>query len=81
MRVAGEASTPTTGGPVLELKTKRQDEGQDPCDKRLAVSDQATVGGFVSKIAGERPVFACPYGGVSHVSSPGYQVSVADGIP
>jgi hypothetical protein len=65
---------------VCKLQTKGQDEGKDPFDKRLAVYSQAEVGGFVSEVNSDSPIFACPFGCVSHVSAPGYQVSVADGI-
>ena len=41
MRVACAAPAPTTGGPVLELNTKSQDEGKNPFNKRLAIYHQA----------------------------------------
>jgi len=50
MGVACEAPAAATGRLVGELKAKRQHEGENTLEKRLAVSQQAEIGGFVSKI-------------------------------
>src|SRR5712691_10843980 len=50
MGVACQAPAPATGRLVGELKAKRQHEGENTLEKRLAVSQQAEIGGFVSKI-------------------------------
>ena len=50
MRVAGQTPTPATGRLVFELKAEGEDEGEDTLEKRLPVSQQAAVCGFVSKI-------------------------------
>jgi hypothetical protein len=43
---------------VFQLKAQGQHEGKDTLEKRFAVSQQAAVGGFVSKINGNGTVFS-----------------------
>ena len=50
MGVAGQAPTAATGRLVLELKAEGEKERQHTFEKRLAISHQAAVGGFVSKL-------------------------------
>jgi hypothetical protein len=50
MRMAREAPAPAAACLVGELKAKGQHEGEDTFEKRLAVFQQAEIGGFVSKI-------------------------------
>jgi len=59
MRVTGQTPTPATGRLVFELKAEGEEEGEDTLEKRLPVSQQAAVGGFVSKINGDSAVFSC----------------------
>jgi hypothetical protein len=58
MRVACQTPTPATGRLVFQLKAKGEEEGEDTLEKRLPVSKQAAVGGFVSKINGDSAVFS-----------------------
>src|SRR5262244_4014513 len=78
MRVACETPAPAAGGLVLELKAKGQEKSENELDKRLAVFNQAEVGGFVSKINGNGAVFSRRYGRCAHVSPLWHQVSSAD---
>src|SRR4030095_3808700 len=74
MRVARQAPPAVTGRLVEELKAKRQHEGENTLEKRLPIAKQMKVCFFVSKIDGNGTVFAGPFGGFPHVSSPGSQV-------
>ena len=76
-----EACSSATGRLVCELKTEREEKGENKLNERFAVAQQLKIGRFVLKIDGDGPVFACSFGCLSHVSPPGYQVSVAEGIP
>ena len=67
MRVAGQAPTAATGRLVLELKAKRQHEGEDTLDKRLPITKELKVRCFVSKINRDGPVFAGLCGRGAHV--------------
>ena len=58
MGVAGQAPAPATGRLVGELKAQGQHEGEDTLEKRLAVSQQAEIGGFVSKIGSDSAVMS-----------------------
>jgi hypothetical protein len=78
MRVACQAPAAATGRLVSQLKAKRQEEGEHALEKRLAITQQLKVGGFVLEIDGDRPIFAGRFGGLPHVSPPGHQVSSAD---
>src|SRR5713101_1253636 len=62
---------------VCELKAEREEQGEHTLNERFAVAQQLKIGRFVLKIDGDGPVFACSFGCLSHVSPPGYQVSVA----
>jgi hypothetical protein len=76
MRVTCQTPTSAAGGLVFQLKADREDECQGTLEKRLAVSQQAAVGGFVSKINGDGPVFSRRFGRCAHVSPPCHQVLV-----
>jgi hypothetical protein len=78
VRVTGQASTAATGRLVGELKAKGQEESAHEFNKGLAVAKQLQVGRFVSKIDGDGPVFAGPFGGCAHVSPLCHQVLYAD---
>ncbi len=78
MGVTRQAPTATTGRLRGKLKAQGQEKGEDACDKRLAIAKQLNVGRFVSKIDSDGAVVAGPFGGLSHVSPPGHQVSSAD---
>ena len=58
MRVTGQTPFPATGRLVFELKAEGEDEGEDTLEKRLPVSQQAAVCGFVSKINSDSAVFS-----------------------
>jgi hypothetical protein len=75
MRMTRQAPSPITGCLVLELEAEDHEEGEHTFDKRLAVFNQAEVGGFVSKIDGDGAVFSSRFGRCAHVSPPGHQVS------
>ena len=47
-----------TGRFVFQLQAKRQEEGEHALEKRLAITKQLHVGGFVLEIDGDRPIFA-----------------------
>ena len=64
--MAGQAPTAATSRPVFNLKAKRQHEGEDTLEKRLAIAQQLKVRCFVSKIDGDGPVFTGLAGCVSH---------------
>jgi hypothetical protein len=69
-----QASSPITGRLMLELEAEGQEEGEHTFNTRLAVCTQAEGRGFVSKIDGDRAVFAPRFGRCAHVSplmSPG----------
>src|SRR5215471_858051 len=66
MRVTGQAPTAIAGGLVFQLKTQGQHEGEYAFDKRFAVTKELKVGRFVSKIDGDGPVFAGPFGCLPH---------------
>jgi hypothetical protein len=62
-----QASSPITSRRMFELEAEGQEEGEHPFDKRFAVCNQAEGGGFVSKIDGDRAVFAPRFGRYAHV--------------
>ena len=72
MRVTREAPAAATGGLVEELKAQGQEEGKHELNKRLAITQQLKVGGFILEIDSNGAVFACSFGCLSHVSLPGY---------
>jgi hypothetical protein len=49
-----------------QLKAQGQEKGEDACNKRLPVINQAAVGGFVVKIDSDGPVCAGLAGGIAH---------------
>jgi hypothetical protein len=75
MRVTCQTPAPATGRLVFQLKAQGQHDGKDTLEKRLAVSQQAAVGGFVSNINGDGTVFSRRFGRCAHVSPLGHQVS------
>jgi hypothetical protein len=81
MGVARQPPATPTRHLVCELKAKRQDEGEDTFDKRLAVTKELEVGRFVLKIDGDGAVCACRFGCFPHVSPPSHQVSSAEETP
>jgi hypothetical protein len=62
MRVTRQTPAPTTGCLVFQLKAEGEEEGEDTLERRLPVSQQAAVGGFVSKINCNSAVFSCGFG-------------------
>jgi hypothetical protein len=58
VRVACQAAAAGTSRLVFQLKAKRQEEGEYKLEKRLAITKQLKVGGFVLEIDGDRPIFA-----------------------
>ena len=68
MRMTRQASSPITGRLMLELEAEGQEEGEHTFNKRLAVCNQAEVGGWVSKIDGDGTVFSHRFGRCAHVS-------------
>ena len=70
MGVAGQTPAAAAGRLVGELKAEREEKRAHEFDKRLAVAKQLNVRRLVLKIDGDGPVFACLFGGVSHVLIP-----------
>ena len=70
MRMACQAPSPATGRLVLELKAEGEKERQHTFEKRLAISHQAAVGGFVSKINGDSAVFSRWFGRCAQCVTP-----------
>src|SRR5215510_13384360 len=68
MGVARQASTPITGGLVLQLEAEGHQEGEDALEKRLAIAQQVEVGGFVSKVDRDGAVVARRFSCFAHVS-------------
>jgi len=66
MRVTGQTPTSATGRLVFQLQAEGEEEGEETLEKRLTVSQQAAIGGFVVKIDGDSPVFASLAGCGSH---------------
>jgi hypothetical protein len=56
--MAGQASTATTGGFVLQLKAKRQHEGEDTFEERLPIAKQLKICRCALEIDGDGAVFA-----------------------
>ena len=78
MGVARQAPTLTAAGLVEELKAEGEEEREHEFNESLTVAKQLKVGRFVSKIDGDSPVFAGPFGGYAHVSPLCHQVLYAD---
>ena len=74
--VTREAPTRAAAGRVEELKTDREEEGQDKRDKRFGGVKELAVGRFMVEMNGDRAVFACHFGGLAPVSSPCRGLSV-----
>src|SRR5215813_3040032 len=68
MGVARQAPASATGCLMCELKAKRQDEGEDTFDKRLAVIKELKVGRLVPKIDSDGAVCAYRLSCCVHVS-------------
>src|SRR5262245_29661511 len=66
MGVARQASAPTTGGFMFQLKAEGHDEGEDAFEERLAIVQQLDVRRFTPEINGDGAVFAGPAGRVAH---------------
>jgi hypothetical protein len=68
MRVAGQTPSPATGRLGWQLKAQRQEEGDAPFEKRLAVAKPLKVGRFRRKIDRDGTVFpwlcGCAWPGV-----------------
>jgi hypothetical protein len=78
VRMASQAPATTTGRLVCELKAKGEEKGEDAFDKRFAIAKQLIIGRFVLKVDGNGPVVAGLASGVTHGSSSGQMVGVAD---
>jgi hypothetical protein len=78
MGVARQAPPAATGRLVLELKAKRQNEGEDTLEKRLPIAKELKVRRFVSKIHGDGAVVSRRFGRCAQVSPLCYQVSQAE---
>lgn len=72
MRVPCQASSAATGRLMFELKAKRQEKGEDTFEKRLAICNQAAIGGFISKIDSNGAVFSRRFGRCAQVLPPGH---------
>jgi hypothetical protein len=81
MGVARQAPATPTSHLMCELNAKRQDEGKDTFDNRLAVTKELDGGRFVPKIDGDGAVGASRFGCFPHVSPPSPQVSSAEETP
>jgi hypothetical protein len=68
MGVARQAPAAMTGRLVFQLKAKREEAGEHELEKRLAITQQLKVGGFVLEINGDRPIFSALAGVFGHGS-------------
>jgi hypothetical protein len=66
MRMAGQASTATTGGFVFQLKAKGQHEGEDTFEERLPIAQKLEIGRFALEIDGDGTIFAGLVSSVAH---------------
>ena len=62
MGVAGEAPAAATARLVIKLKAQGHEESEDTFEKRLAIVQEAKVGGFILEINGDSAVVSCPCG-------------------
>jgi len=76
MGVAGQAASLAAAGLMKELKAEGEEEGEDELDKRVGVAQERKVGRLIVEIDGDGSVYACHFGGLSHVSSPCRGLSV-----
>ena len=70
MRMPRQAPPAVTGRLVLQLEADSENKGEDTLEKRLTISHQAAVGGFVSKINGDSAVFSRWFGRCSQCIAP-----------
>ena len=75
MGVVGQTAAAVAAGLMVELKAKREDEGEDKLDERFAIADQLEVGGLILEIDGDGAVLSARLIGVAHVSSLSHQAS------
>ena len=68
MGVARQTIAAVTGRLVGELKTQREDAGEDTLDQGFAVVHQPNVGGCIVESDGDGAVFSWRFGRVSPVS-------------
>jgi hypothetical protein len=78
MRVARQAPTSLTRRLVCQLQAQGQEKGEHAFDKRLAIAQELTIGGFVVKINGDGPIGAGLVSGISHGSPSGQMVGTTD---
>jgi hypothetical protein len=63
---------------VFQLKAKGEEKGEDTFQERLPIAKELKIGRFVLKIDRDGPVFMSLAGSVTHGSSSGQMVGVAD---
>jgi hypothetical protein len=63
---------------VLQLKTEREEKGEDELDKPFRVVQERKVGRLIVEIDGDGAIFAGRFRGLSHVS-PSVQMAVGTG--
>jgi hypothetical protein len=76
MGVARLAPASVAAALMEELKTEREEEGEDELDKRLGVAYEGSVGRLIVEVDGNRAVLAWRFGALAHVSSPCRGLSV-----
>src|SRR2546423_406077 len=76
MGVTRQAPTRAAAGLVEELKAESEKKREHELDKRFGVTQERKVGRLIVEIDGEGAVYACHFGGLSHVSSPCRGLSV-----
>ena len=77
--VARQAATCAAASLMEELKTRREEEGEDKLDTRLGVVKELAVGRFVVEIDGDGAVCSRRLSRCAHVSPPCHQVFVSWG--
>ena len=77
MGVARQASAAAAGRLVLQLQAQGQEKGEHAFDKRFAITQELTIGGFVVNIDGDGPIYAGLVSGVAYVTS-GQMVGATD---
>jgi hypothetical protein len=81
MGMTRQAPAAVTGGLVFQLQAKRQEEGAHELEKRLAITKQLKVGGFVLEINGDRPIFSALADLFWHGSPSRHGVCAVDDTP
>src|SRR5438445_11561447 len=76
MGVTRQAPTRAAAGLVEELKAESEKKREHELDKRCGVTQERNVGRLIVEIDGDGSVYACHFGGLSHVSSPCRGLSV-----